>query len=286
MAFIKKYQNTDKITLEKFQGEGLTVNSQDDVEKLSSLSENIRISFIDLETTGTNIKTDEVIEIAIKVISINKVDGSSLLAVDSYESLAEPKQPITEHITKVNGISNEMVKGKSIDWSEVDRILSSSQLVIAHNAYFDRPFMEKYLEKHIPWACSINDINWFDRGFINSKLELLCIWHGFFYEAHRAMNDVDSLINLVAHTSYTDNMPITELIENARLPYYKAVLSFAYNASFVELVKSIGSFRYNSSTKQWYKLYKSEDEASKELEILPNQISVDFTKISSFYKFK
>ena len=37
------------------------------------------------------------------------------------------------------------------------------------------------------------------------------------------------------HESYTDNMPIIELIENARRPYFKAILSFGYNASYVEL---------------------------------------------------
>jgi transcription termination factor Rho len=84
------------------------------------------------------------------------------------------------------------------------------------------------------------------------------------------MNDVDSLINLVTHDSYSDNMPIIELIENARLPYFKAILSFAYNASFVELVKGIGSFRFDSATKNWWKIYKSEDEAKGELEVLPD----------------
>jgi len=286
MAFIEKFQTKQTITLDKFQGEGLSVVNSDHSEKLSASPENIRISFLDLETTGTNIKTDEVIEIAIKIISINKADGSSLVAIDSYESLSQPEAPISERITKINGITNEMVEGKSIDWRKVDKLLSNSHLAVAHNSYFDRPFLEKYLDKHIPWACSLNDIDWFERGFINSKLELLCIWHGFFYDAHRAMNDVDSLINLVTHDSYTCNMPIIELIENARLPYYKATLSFGYNASFVKLVEGIGSFRFDSATKNWWKIYKSEDAAITELEVLPDGINVNLSKITSFDKFK
>lgn len=286
MSFINKYKNTDEITLTKFKGENLQVVNLDYAEQLSSSVENIRISFLDLETTGMDSSKDEVIEIAVKVISINKVDGTSLATIGSYESLSQPELPISEHITKVNGITNEMVEGKSIDWIEVDKLISNSHLVVAHNSYFDRPFLEKYLEKHISWACSLNDIDWFDRGFINSKLELLCIWHGFYYDAHRAMNDVDSLINLVTHDSYTDNMPIIELIENARLPYYKATLSFGYNASFVELVKGIGSFRFDSATKNWWKIYKSEDEAKEELEVLPDGINLDLAKITSFHKFK
>ena len=286
MTFIDKFKNSESITLNKFEGEGLSQVNLDHATKLSASPENIRISFIDLETTGTDVSRDEVIEIAIKVISINKNDGSSLAAINSYESLSQPEIPITEQISKINGITNEMVEGKSIDWNEVDSIISNSHLVVAHNSYFDRPFLEKYLNKHVPWACSLNDIDWFDRGFINSKLELLCIWHGFYYDAHRAMNDVDSLINLVTHESYTDNMPIVELIKNARMPYFKAILSFGYNASFVELVKGIGSFRFDSATKNWWKIYKSEEEANKELSLLPSGIDVNLNKITSFNKFK
>ena len=286
MTFIDKFKNSETITLNKFEGEGLSQVNLDHATKLSASPENIRISFIDLETTGTDVSRDEVIEIAIKVISINKNDGSSLAAINSYESLSQPELPIAEQISKINGITNEMVEGKSIDWNEVDSIISNSHLVVAHNSYFDRPFLEKYLNKHISWACSLNDIDWFERGFINSKLELLCIWHGFYYDAHRAMNDVDSLINLVTHESYMDNMPIVELIKNARMPYYKAILSFGYNASFVELVKGIGSFRFDSTTKNWWKIYKSEEEANKELSQLPPGIDVNLNKITSFNKFK
>jgi DNA polymerase III subunit epsilon len=286
MTFIDKFKNSESITLNKFEGEGLSQVNLDHATKLSASPENIRISFIDLETTGTDVSRDEVIEIAIKVISINKNDGSSLAAINSYQSLSQPELPITEQISKINGITNEMVEGKSIDWNEVDSIISNSHLVVAHNSYFDRPFLEKYLNKHIPWACSLNDIDWFERGFINSKLELLCIWHGFYYDAHRAMNDVDSLINLVTHESYVNNMPIVELIKNARMPYFKAILSFGYNASFVELVKGIGSFRFDSTTKNWWKIYKSEEEANKELSQLPPGIDVNLNKITSFHKFK
>jgi hypothetical protein len=70
------------------------------------------------------------------------------------------------------------------------------------------------------------------------------------------------------------------------MPYFKAILSFGYNASFVELVKGIGSFRFDSATKNWWKIYKSEEEANKELSLLPSGIDVNLNKITSFNKFK
>ena len=56
------------------------------------------------------------------------------------------------------------------------------------------------------------------RDFKAFKQELLCIWHGFYYDSHRAMMDIDALIYLLSHPSYSDNKPIVELIQNAKKP--------------------------------------------------------------------
>ena len=102
MTFIKKYSNSNSITLKKYEGDGLEVVNKEHAEKLSLSQDNIRIAFLDLETTGTDINKSEVIEIAIKAISINKIDGSSLAAINKYESLNEPSIQISEEITKIN----------------------------------------------------------------------------------------------------------------------------------------------------------------------------------------
>jgi DNA polymerase-3 subunit epsilon len=43
----------------------------------------------------------------------------------------------------------------------VAALMKDVQVVIAHNAKFDRPFVEGRwpLFQHLNWACSINDIN-------------------------------------------------------------------------------------------------------------------------------
>ncbi|HEY6977140.1 MAG TPA: 3'-5' exonuclease [Chitinophagaceae bacterium] len=61
------------------------------------------IGFIDLETTGVNISTDKIIEIAIvKILP----DGSKL----SKRKLLNPQIPIPASSTAVHGITDEMVK--------------------------------------------------------------------------------------------------------------------------------------------------------------------------------
>ena len=124
--------------------------------------------------------------------------------------------------------TNEIVKGKSIDWTLVERLLSYSQLIVAHNAWFDRNMLEKYIRPRNIWACSSNDVDWGKRGFAKSSLELLSIWHGFYYDAHREMNDVNATIYLVTHPYYSNNKPILEIIKNCS-PQTKFFQPFSSN---------------------------------------------------------
>jgi DNA polymerase-3 subunit epsilon len=69
-------------------------------------------------------------------------------------------------ITNITGITDQMVAGHRIDDRAVNDLLSRVVLVIAHNAEFDRRFVERRLPifatKH--WACSRFDIDWKGRG--------------------------------------------------------------------------------------------------------------------------
>lgn len=61
------------------------------------------IAFIDLETTGTNLATDRIVEIAVVKIS---TDGTKQVK----RKLINPGMPIPAGATEVHGISDEMVK--------------------------------------------------------------------------------------------------------------------------------------------------------------------------------
>ncbi|HXB08355.1 MAG TPA: 3'-5' exonuclease, partial [Puia sp.] len=61
------------------------------------------LAIIDLETTGVNLGTDRIIEIAIvKIMS----DGKKLVK----RKLINPEMPISSASTDIHGITNEMVK--------------------------------------------------------------------------------------------------------------------------------------------------------------------------------
>jgi DNA polymerase-3 subunit epsilon len=254
MSFIKKIINNGNVELYKYDGEDLKEHSSSSNQDLSPTSELMHICFLDTETTGTNLQQDKIIEIALKVIEINKNTGGDIKVIDSYQSLQDPGIPIPESASEINGIYDADVKGKNIDWDKVSHLISNAQLVVAHNAKFDRPFVDSQIEaskNNKIWACSINDINWMERGFKNTKQELLCIWHGFYYESHRAMLDVDALIHLVTNNNYETNFPIIELIGNARR---SQCVAYAFNAPIKnkDILKS-NKYHWDPNKKVWHR---------------------------------
>ena len=73
MTFLKNLsEDKQAITLYKYNGNDLKVDPNLEVQKNTKDSNFIHICFIDLETTGTHKANDEIIEIAMKVIKIDK----------------------------------------------------------------------------------------------------------------------------------------------------------------------------------------------------------------------
>jgi len=256
MTFIKSLKaDVGQIVLKKYNAPS--------PELIISNDESILICFLDTETTGINRSTDQIIELALKVVEFEKRSGKIISIKKEYESFNQPDKEIQDHIIALTGINQEMVKDQYIEWEEVDSILKNVDLIVAHNASFDRSFVDK-LSKVTPnkiWGCSIKDIDWLSKGFSNQKQELLCHWHGFYFDAHRAMNDVDALIHLMIHPYYDKDRPIIELINNAKKVIYKIhVTNFAYNEVKKDLIKSEG-YKWNTKEKVWFK-----EVAEKELE--------------------
>ena len=249
MTFIKSIQKSENKIILKNLGEPAP-------ELLITDQECISIVFLDTETTGVNRANDKIIELALKMTRFEKSSGMIISIDQVYESFNDPGEAISQEITMLTGISNDMVQGQSIDWGMVDTILKDSDIVVAHNASFDRAFVDKHssVSPNKIWACSINDIDWLDRGFTSSKQELLCYWHGFYFDAHRAMNDVDALVHLLTHSSYDDiDKPVLELIENSQKPTYVILATnFNYDPVKKDIVKA-NKYKWNPEEKIWYK---------------------------------
>ncbi len=198
---------------------------------LKTNPDQVRIgAVLDIETTGLNQNEDLIIEIAIKQFLFNRISGEILDVRKSYTSFQDPGMPLPPKIIEITGITNEMVVDKHIDWSQVDIILDECSLMIAHNARFDRSFIDKKskISKDKIWACTYKHIDWNNKGYNSSKLELLNIYHGFFTDSHRAMNDVDALLYLLSLKDENSNSPyLLEMLNNARRPMTQIIASSA-----------------------------------------------------------
>lgn len=157
--------------------------------------------FLDVETTGLSIATDQIIEVGWVVFEYG-ADGRIFRILEVGSEYQDPGKKIPEEIVALTGISDAMVKGCGINKKELFQRLSETDLVIAHHAGFDRPFIEALWKDspQIPWACSMTQLPWKQEGIESPKLEYLAYRFGFFYEGHRASTDCLAGVHLLSKT--------------------------------------------------------------------------------------
>ena len=97
---------------------------------------------VDTETTGLDHLKDEVIELGMVACTYHE-DGRVGDVIGTFNGLREPGVPIRPEITRLTGITPDMVSGQMLDLEAVERFLEPADLIIAHNARFDRPFCER-----------------------------------------------------------------------------------------------------------------------------------------------
>lgn len=163
---------------------------------------------VDVETTGLDPATEKVIELAVRRFRYDP-DGHIVEIGRSWCWREDPGMALPEDIVRITGITDQDLIGRRIDDRIAIDVISSADVVIAHNAAFDRPMVEKRLPSlpAMQWACSCREIDWTAAGFEGRSLGWLCAQAGWFYEAHRAEGDVDALIQLLRHER-TDGRPL------------------------------------------------------------------------------
>ena len=184
---------------------------------------------LDVEATGLSIGHDDVIQLALLPFDYEVSSGKilNIQKEDAFDGLREPRIPISKEASLVTGITNEMVINKKIDSKEVEKIINSSDLIVAHNASYDRPMVEQHWDcfKNISWACTFKSIDWLEEGFSSAKLELLGMNYGWFYDGHDAFNDCDACLALLSETLPKKNKTVFSVLRE-----YAASPSFLIKA--------------------------------------------------------
>ena len=149
---------------------------------------------LDTETTGLSFRTCELIEIACARISGKEV-------IERFQTFVRPSRPIPPEIQQLTGI-------RAIDVADAPSAIDAvGQLadfvggspILAHNAVFDRNFVEK-----VPGGSDVSDL-WIDTLSLSRlalpllrshRLSDMAAAFGCESVTHRAMDDVDALCGM------------------------------------------------------------------------------------------
>ncbi len=208
---------------------------------------------IDTETTGVDANKDAIIELGMVLFEYDPQTGQAYRVLGSFDQLEEPGFPIPPESTSVHGITDEMVRGHRIDDEAVAGFLQGVSLVIAHNAKFDRVFLEKRLPlfESLPWGCSFAQVDWSGEGMGSAKLDYIAYQYGFFYEAHRAEGDCYALLEILQQKlPKSGDLILASILE--RLPK-KSYQIFAIGAAFDSKdVLKARNYRWDGVKKCWH----------------------------------
>jgi DNA polymerase-3 subunit epsilon len=231
---------------------------------------------LDTETTGFDVENDRVIELGMLLFEFDPVSGAIHQVLEVFDELEDPGFEIPPASIAVHHITDDMVRGKRIDDAQVAGFLKNVDVVIAHNASFDRPFVEARwpVFETLNWGCSIKDIDWREEGFGSAKLEYLLSTQGFFYEAHRAETDCWALIALLnqvlPQSQQTALLALLEKLNQAQQKVY------AINSPFEtkDMLKARG-YRWSPDLRCWSRVLASAPDMQQELSWLKKNVYGD-----------
>jgi len=155
---------------------------------------------IDTETTGLDASLDKIIELGFIAFEYDASSGLIYRILHSYDGFEDPHEPLQDIVKQITGINDAMLLNQHLDDLEINTWLEKADLIIAHNAAFDRQMLERRLpiSRKANWACTFNDIGWQDEDISSLKLDYIAYKLGFFFDGHRAVNDAQATLHLLS----------------------------------------------------------------------------------------
>ena len=205
---------------------------------------------LDVETTGLDHARDRVVELALQSFWADA--SGRILATGRRRSWRDdPGAPLPPEIVRVTGLRDADLRGRAILEPEAACLIADADFVVAHNAAFDRPFVEARLPfaAKRPWVCTLRDVGWPEHGFEGRRLGDLLMQMGWFFEAHRAQTDVDALLHLLDHPLGDGGTVLRAAVARAALPTWRVE---AVDAPFAAKDRlRLRGYRWNAESRFW-----------------------------------
>ena len=168
------------------------------------------IAFFDLETTGVNVATDRIVEIAVMKVFPDK-------SKEHFHQLVNPQMPIPAEASKIHGISNQDVADKP-KFDEIaptlNEFLKDCDLFGFNAIKFDIPILcEEFLRAGIPF--DIKNRKFVDVQVIFHKMEERTLKAAYKFYCDKDLVD--------AHTALADTNATFEIL-NAQLRKYNQLM--------------------------------------------------------------
>ncbi|MDE3208104.1 MAG: 3'-5' exonuclease [Pseudomonadota bacterium] len=231
---------------------------------------------LDTEDTGTDYETDTIIELGMVKFEYDPLNGRIFRILEHYDEYNDPGYPLPEKITQLTGITDTMLAGKRLSGDDIHTFVQDVNLVIAHNAGFDRKFCEALHPDFIKlsWACSMKDIDWPNERIESRKLDYIAAQLGFFFTGHRAVNDCLATLHILSkNLPVSGSLALQKLLEQARKTTYRI---YAINAPFAhkDILRKKGyawNDGSNNQPKAWF-IEVTEEQREGELDFLYKEI--------------
>lgn len=232
--------------------------ARDDVMETKTM----RIAVIDTETSGLDLMTHEVIEIA---FAVGEFSGDGRLVL--VEALSAVFPVDNNEAESVNGISPALAKSGTVALSQIVKSLLAVDVFVAHNTKFDRGFCEKFFAEvpdkdeyaalmSKPWVCTLADYTIADKA--GRRLTHMAADMGVFMTAskHRALIDVMLLFEVVSRLGHA---AFVDAFERSLWPEWRVKAEVSFDQK--DLAKDVG-FQWDATKKMWLKDVKAKDEQS------------------------
>ncbi|MGY6552869.1 MAG: 3'-5' exonuclease [Erythrobacter sp.] len=215
----------------------------------------VRVCLLDTETTGLDPHRHEVIEICAASVLVNG-EGRIVGLPSIGSGMQDPGKPLSPKISAITGLRDADLAGQGLDRKKLAAFIAHCDAVIAFNAGFDRPFVEAFAPDLplMDWGCAMADVPWRELGFEPGPQNYLLMQTGKFNpDAHRARDDVLSLIELLDHTCKDGETVIAKVLKAIAAPAWRFEATLA-PLRFKDHLKERGyRWRPDSNQGVWHK---------------------------------